>query len=153
MNANELRHDKTNKLTLRPAKTQISLGIRPVWSESSLSAWRKLGSYLSTERTAKTLIRLGSLIWVFAGRTLFLLGLSWLKRCDLGASLLVLPVLKPTILISHGTASGKNIFLHTRQDFPRYSPVLTNLNPTRGINKPEAHHGRQCSPEWTAIKA
>ena len=26
------------------AKTQISLGIRPVWSDSSLSAWRKLGS-------------------------------------------------------------------------------------------------------------
>ena len=33
--------DKTNKVTVRPAKTQISLGIRPVWSESSLSAWRK----------------------------------------------------------------------------------------------------------------
>ena len=31
-------------MTVRPAKTQISLGIRPVWSESSLSAWRKLGS-------------------------------------------------------------------------------------------------------------
>ena len=29
---------------MHPAKTQISLGIRPVWSESSLSAWRKLGS-------------------------------------------------------------------------------------------------------------
>ena len=40
----ELRHDKTNKMSVRPAKTQISLGIRPVWSESSLSAWRKLGS-------------------------------------------------------------------------------------------------------------
>ena len=26
----ELRHDKTNKMTMRPAKTQISLGIRPV---------------------------------------------------------------------------------------------------------------------------
>ena len=26
----ELRHDKTNKLSVRPAKTQISLGIRPV---------------------------------------------------------------------------------------------------------------------------
>ena len=26
------------------AKTQISVGIRPVWSGSSLSAWRKLGS-------------------------------------------------------------------------------------------------------------
>ena len=41
---NEPPRDKTNKMTLRPAKTQISLGIRPVWSESSLSAWRKLGS-------------------------------------------------------------------------------------------------------------
>ena len=36
--------DKTNKVSVRPAKTQISLGIRQVWSESSLSAWRKLGS-------------------------------------------------------------------------------------------------------------
>ena len=32
-----------------PAKTQISLGIRPVWSESSLSAWRKLGSLATHE--------------------------------------------------------------------------------------------------------
>ena len=37
-------HDKTNKWHVRPAKTQISLGIRPVWSESSLFAWRKHGS-------------------------------------------------------------------------------------------------------------
>ena len=34
----EPRHDNTNKVTVRPAKTQISLGIRPVWSESSLCA-------------------------------------------------------------------------------------------------------------------
>ena len=26
----EPRHDKTNKVTVRPVKTQISLGIRPV---------------------------------------------------------------------------------------------------------------------------
>ena len=32
------QYDKTNKVTVRPAKTQISLGIRPVWSESSLCA-------------------------------------------------------------------------------------------------------------------
>ena len=32
----EPRHDKTNKMSVRPAKTQISLGIRLVWSESSL---------------------------------------------------------------------------------------------------------------------
>ena len=41
---NEPRHDKTNKMGVRPAKTQISLGIRPVRSEISLSAWRNLGS-------------------------------------------------------------------------------------------------------------
>ena len=35
---------KPTKWHLCPAKTQISLGIRTVWSESSLSAWRKLGS-------------------------------------------------------------------------------------------------------------
>ena len=39
-------HDQT-KWHVRPAKTQISLGIRPVWSESLMSAWRNLGS-LST---------------------------------------------------------------------------------------------------------
>ena len=40
----EPHHDKTNKMSVRPTKTKISLGIRPVWSESSLSAWRKLES-------------------------------------------------------------------------------------------------------------
>ena len=35
---------KPTKWHVRPAKTQIILGIRPVWSESSLSAWRKLRS-------------------------------------------------------------------------------------------------------------
>ena len=35
---------KPTKWHMRPAKTQISLDIRPVWSESSLSAWRKLVS-------------------------------------------------------------------------------------------------------------
>ena len=34
---------KPTKWHVRPAKTQISLDIRPVWSESLLSAWRKLG--------------------------------------------------------------------------------------------------------------
>ena len=43
---NEPPHDKTNNVAVRPAKTQISLGslgIRPIWSESSLSAWRNTG--------------------------------------------------------------------------------------------------------------
>ena len=38
-----LRTTKSTKWPVRPAKTQINLGIRPVWSESSLCAWRNLG--------------------------------------------------------------------------------------------------------------
>ena len=35
---------KPTKWYVRPAKTQISLDIHLVWSESSLSIWKKLGS-------------------------------------------------------------------------------------------------------------
>ena len=77
---NEPPHDKTNKMTVRPAKTQISLGIRPVRSESLLSAWRKLGSlathWAHSEDSDQT-GRMPRLIWVFAGRTVILLVLSW----------------------------------------------------------------------------
>ena len=44
---------KQTKWHVRSLKTLISLGIRPVWSESSLSAWRKI----ATKRTAKTLTK------------------------------------------------------------------------------------------------
>ena len=37
LGSNEPPHGKTNKMTVRPAKAQISPGIRPVWSESSMS--------------------------------------------------------------------------------------------------------------------
>ena len=73
-------HDKTKKWHVRTAKTQICLGVRPVWSESSLSAWSKLGS-LATHWThsedADQTGRIPRLIWVFAGRTVILLVLSW----------------------------------------------------------------------------
>ena len=70
-------HDKTNQMTVCPVKTQISLGIRPVWSESSLSVWRKLGSLL-IERTVMILIRLAKCPgWsVFAGRTCHFVGFN-----------------------------------------------------------------------------
>ena len=59
-------------MTVRPAKTQISLGIRPVWSESSLSAWRKLGSlathWAHSEDSDQT-GRMPRFIWVFADQT------------------------------------------------------------------------------------
>ena len=61
---------KPTKWRVRPAKTQISLGIRPVWSVSSLSAWRKLGSlathWAHSEDPDQTR-RMHRLIWVFAG--------------------------------------------------------------------------------------
>ena len=35
---NEPPHDNTNKMAYAPSEIQISLGIHPVWSESSLCA-------------------------------------------------------------------------------------------------------------------
>ena len=93
-------------MSVRPAKTQSSLGNRPVWSESSLSAWRKLGSlathWAHSEESRLTVFpdqdqdsllvkrrndnhspgyfdqtgRMLRLILVFAGRTVTLLVLS-----------------------------------------------------------------------------
>ena len=68
----EPRHDKTNKVTVRLVTTQISLGIHPVWSEPSLSAWRKLGSLATHEAQSEDsdqTWRMARLIGVFAGRT------------------------------------------------------------------------------------
>ena len=76
---NEPQHDNTNKMSVRPAKTQISLGIHSVWSESSLSTWRKLGSlatHLAHSEDSDQTGRMPRLIWVFAGHTLILLVLS-----------------------------------------------------------------------------
>ena len=40
----EPENDKPTKLSVRSAKTLISLGIHPVWSESSMSAWEMFWS-------------------------------------------------------------------------------------------------------------
>ena len=75
----EPRHDKTNKMSVRPAKTQISLGICPVWSESSLCAqWvaKDLSFLHADSEDSDQTGRMPRLIWVFVGRTLILLVLS-----------------------------------------------------------------------------
>ena len=75
----EPRRDKTNKMTVRPAKTQISLGICPVWSESSLCPhWvaQDPGFLHADSEDSDQTGRMPRLIWVFAGRTLILLVLS-----------------------------------------------------------------------------
>ena len=70
-------HDKTSKMTLRPAKTQISLGIRPVWSESSLCALcvaKGPGFLHADSEDSDRTGRIPRLIWVFAGRTCHFVG-------------------------------------------------------------------------------
>ena len=62
-------------MSVRPAKTQISLG--PVWSKFSLSAWRNLGSlvtYWAHSEDSDLTRRIPRLIWVFAGRTHYFVG-------------------------------------------------------------------------------
>ena len=77
------RMTKPTKWHVRPAKTHISLGIHPVWSESLLSAWRKLGSLTTHWAYSEGSIQTGRmprLIWVFAGRTCHFVGfvMCWL---------------------------------------------------------------------------
>ena len=71
------------KWHVRPAKTQISLGIRPVWSESSLCAqWvAKDPSFQHADsEDSDQPGRMPRLIWVFAGRTYHFVGfvMRWL---------------------------------------------------------------------------
>ena len=68
---------KPTKWHVRPPKTQISLGIRPVWSESSLSGWIKFGSLASLWAHSDDFDKTGRmprLIWVFAGRVCHFVG-------------------------------------------------------------------------------
>ena len=73
---NRLMTKPTNRY-VRPAKTQLSLGIRPIWSESLLCALRTQGFFM---RTVRTLIRLdGCPGWSESslGAHAILLVLSW----------------------------------------------------------------------------
>ena len=84
---------KPTKWHVRPKKTQISLGIRPVWSVSSLSAWRKLGSLVTHWAHSEDSDQTGwmpRLIWVFAGRTCHFVGfvMSLMRTSVLGLGLL-----------------------------------------------------------------
>ena len=82
VSAYEPQHDKTNKVTVRPAKSQISLGICPVWSESSLCAqWvAKDPNFLHAgSEDSDQSGRMPRLIWVFAGRTCHFVGLVTMR--------------------------------------------------------------------------
>ena len=64
------RMTESTKWHVRPAKTQISLGIRPIWLEYLLSQWRKsLATHWAHSGDSDQTGRMPSLIWVFAVRT------------------------------------------------------------------------------------
>ena len=70
----DLSHLMTNptKWHVHPVKTQISLGIRPFCSESSLSAWRNIGSSATNWvqcEDSDQIGRMPRLIWVFGRHT------------------------------------------------------------------------------------
>ena len=89
----------TTKLTywpMCPAKTQISLGIRSLWSESLLSAWRNLGllvSHLAHNEDPDQTGWMPRLIWVFAG-------------CTDNFVVFVVPLLKWKLIMLPGTPYG-----------------------------------------------
>ena len=82
------RTTKPTKWHMRPSKTPISLGIRPVWSESSLSAWRNFGSLTTQWTHSEDSDQAGwmpRLMWVFAGHTGHFVGfvmrrINWKER-------------------------------------------------------------------------
>ena len=62
----EPHHDKTSKMSVNPVKTQISLGIRPVLSESSLCAqWVKGPRFLHADSEDSD--QTGRMLWVLLG--------------------------------------------------------------------------------------
>ena len=77
---------KPTSWTVRPAKTQISLGIRPVWPDFSLWAlWvANDPTFLHADsKDSDQTGRMPRLIWVFAGRTGHFVGfvMKWLSYC------------------------------------------------------------------------
>ena len=71
-NIYEPMHDKANKMIVCPAKTQISLGIHPVWSESSLCAqWvaKDPRFLIADSEDSDQTGQMPRLVWVLAGYT------------------------------------------------------------------------------------
>ena len=105
-------HFKSNlgQVSVCPPKTQISLGIRPVWSESSLCPqWvAKDPSFLHADsEDSDQTGQMPRLIWVFAGRTATLLVLS----CR-GSSIVVrlLPWWLTHAQVSYSMMNEKRVF-------------------------------------------
>ena len=110
---------KLTKWHVCPVKTQISLGICPAWSESSPSAWRKLGSLAQSEDCDQT-GWMPRLIWVFAGRTSHFFGFVTMR------------------LITHYTGMLRSYYQSTtlptlKNPLPPHPPPPPARRPTRTL--------------------
>ena len=79
----DLSHSMTEptKWPLRPAKTQVSLGVHLIWLESLLPAWRNLGPLAilrAHNDDSDQTVQMPRLIWVFAVCTGHFVGLIML---------------------------------------------------------------------------
>ena len=114
---NESWHDKTNKMAVRPAKTQIGLGIRPVGSEYLLSAWGNLGSSATHLAHAQSDL---SLHWTHSHFIGFVI--SWLK-CSRG-------VYSRTLFRKRGDHNAKPLTLNDNYSLPKrsFSYIMTFIS-------------------------
>ena len=91
-------HDKSDEMTCAPSEDSDQLGHPPVWSESSLSAWRNIWALTTCWVHSEDSDQTGwmpRLIWVFTGLTCHFIGfilrrLNYLQIPTLSISLLVL---------------------------------------------------------------
>ena len=77
---NEPPHDKTKKMTCAPSKDSDQPVQWPVWSESSLSAWRMLGS-LATHCWSESSLGMQSFCWFCREAAQILKSSSSAKYC------------------------------------------------------------------------
>ena len=140
----EMSRDMTNpnKMSVRPAKTQIILGIRPVWSESSLSHEETLGPYYPLSAQWRLLSYLAdaqadlSLRWA---HTHFFGFVMWLKyfvtHCKLVVSTVMILSLRTDISwqtvqtqirLLHAVWSGCTLFANPSTSF---GPVTYTVKP------------------------
>ena len=120
--------DKTNKVTVRPAETQISLGIHAVWSESLLSAWRKLGP-LATHGTHSEDQADLSLCWGDSHFVGFVM--SWLK-CNIRGQQHYSIIYKDNAMTQSAKTIKKHfsawiLFFHVQYSCIMYSSMYISL--------------------------
>ena len=154
------------KWHVRPTKTHISQGICLVWSESSLSTWRKLGSLATHWANSEDSDQTGwmpRLIWVFTGCIVILLVLSLIRlggcpgwsESSLGASHFVGFVMR-WLMFSHDIAAEiKKMWHSLTTNWTFYMGLLLKMEmdysciPNQNFHDPTL--ARKCRLTWKGL--